>query len=554
MLDHWHFFWCGFLTVIAPIVLDDNTYTNKTWSDVSGLHVKEIHVMEVEFLSNMRYGLLVSKEEWEAWLTKLAKFRRYYELALSPTMLAQTNLSPPRPLVSPLSSPTTYHHQSATATSTANLSPMSSLGAYPMPFYSPTMSRPVFAPVIAPIKLPAWPGKLPTPQEDAVSTQRSGIAKRSISFEDITEPLPKRSSRFISSDTTLPQPIASQAGSLASVGSLTPMSSSGYGIPTRKLSTSFAAAAEARRLPAPNLTLNTAAAQSHLSTQIGAQNTNLYASYPPITAMQQQPHPVPQLAFPVTHAQMPMTLPPPLSLGVRAMSTVYPSTSTANAAPAIPPLLSTNSFAGQSSMLPKSSSAMSATSTTPVTGASTMYNNSQSFGTPSKRSSPMNVLTPSASSMYTAATINSSPLAENFPHLASAIHTPLTHSPSVYLQQRSSPYRPIRNVHMLLNPPPTSSLHDYQSVGPILIPPTQMYYNPLGRPNDLRSGIVPEFQNMQLPYRHSASLTPIHTLQQPALQMPIRDARGQQAQQQQQQSFANSQAYTRQQPHYINGS
>ncbi|CAK7268923.1 hypothetical protein SEPCBS57363_003340 [Sporothrix epigloea] len=49
--------------------LDDNTYTNKTWSDVSGLHVKEIHVMEVEFLSNMRYGLLVSKEEWEALVT-----------------------------------------------------------------------------------------------------------------------------------------------------------------------------------------------------------------------------------------------------------------------------------------------------------------------------------------------------------------------------------------------------------------------------------------------------------------------------------------------------
>ncbi|CAK7268921.1 hypothetical protein SEPCBS57363_003339 [Sporothrix epigloea] len=288
---------------------------------------------------------------------------------------------------------------------------------------------------------------------------------------------------------------------------------------------------------------------------LGAQNTNSYASYPPITAMQQQPQMMPQLAFPVSHAQMPMTLPPPLSLGVRAMSTVYPSTSTANAAPAMPPLLTTNPFAIQSSMLSKSGSAMSTTSTAPVAGASTtMYSNSQTFGTPTKRSSPMNALTPSASSMYTAATINSSPLAESFPHLASTIHTPLTHSPSVYLQQRSSPYRPIRNVHMLLNPPPSSSLHDYQSMGPILIPPTQMYYNPLGRPNDLRSGIVPEFQGIQLPYRHSASLTPIHNLQQPALQMPIRDARAQQAQQQQQQPLDNSQAYTRQQSHYNNGS
>ena len=41
-------------------VLDDNTYTNKTWAEVSGITVKEIHVMEVEFLSNMRYSLLVS--------------------------------------------------------------------------------------------------------------------------------------------------------------------------------------------------------------------------------------------------------------------------------------------------------------------------------------------------------------------------------------------------------------------------------------------------------------------------------------------------------------
>ncbi|KAJ2957352.1 hypothetical protein NQ176_g11251 [Zarea fungicola] len=66
--------------------LDDNTYTNKTWAEVSTFAVQEIHVMEVEFLSNMRYNLLASKEEWEMWLAKLACFHEYYNLT---DMLAQ---------------------------------------------------------------------------------------------------------------------------------------------------------------------------------------------------------------------------------------------------------------------------------------------------------------------------------------------------------------------------------------------------------------------------------------------------------------------------------
>jgi hypothetical protein len=54
--------------------LDDNTYTNKTWSEVSGLKLREIHLMEVEFLSNMRYGLYTSQEDWAKWHKILGKF------------------------------------------------------------------------------------------------------------------------------------------------------------------------------------------------------------------------------------------------------------------------------------------------------------------------------------------------------------------------------------------------------------------------------------------------------------------------------------------------
>ncbi|KAG4433124.1 hypothetical protein IFR05_011391 [Cadophora sp. M221] len=57
--------------------LDDNFYTNKTWSEVSGIAVGELHIMEVEFLSNMRYSLSCTPVEWIRWHDKLEMFDRY---------------------------------------------------------------------------------------------------------------------------------------------------------------------------------------------------------------------------------------------------------------------------------------------------------------------------------------------------------------------------------------------------------------------------------------------------------------------------------------------
>ncbi|KAI9872942.1 MAG: hypothetical protein M1823_008041, partial [Watsoniomyces obsoletus] len=62
--------------------LDDNTYTNKTWAEVSGISVTEIHIMEVEFLSNMRYDLYVSELEWKDWKSTLGLLGSFYEKAL----------------------------------------------------------------------------------------------------------------------------------------------------------------------------------------------------------------------------------------------------------------------------------------------------------------------------------------------------------------------------------------------------------------------------------------------------------------------------------------
>ncbi|KIW12017.1 hypothetical protein PV08_09291 [Exophiala spinifera] len=61
--------------------LDDNTYTNKTWAEVSGISVTEIHIMEVEFLSNMRYDLYASAAEWTEWKAKLGRFGAFYDKA-----------------------------------------------------------------------------------------------------------------------------------------------------------------------------------------------------------------------------------------------------------------------------------------------------------------------------------------------------------------------------------------------------------------------------------------------------------------------------------------
>ncbi|PKY08759.1 hypothetical protein P168DRAFT_278318 [Aspergillus campestris IBT 28561] len=80
--------------------LDDNTYTNKTWAEVSGISVQEIHIMEVEFLSNVRYNLFASEEQWAEWHTKLALFADFFNKA-TPALESEMGPSPPVLRVSP---------------------------------------------------------------------------------------------------------------------------------------------------------------------------------------------------------------------------------------------------------------------------------------------------------------------------------------------------------------------------------------------------------------------------------------------------------------------
>ncbi|KAF7725106.1 hypothetical protein EC973_000432 [Apophysomyces ossiformis] len=54
--------------VLANKFLDDNTFTNKTWSDVSSIPVHELNIMEVEFLSALNYRIYVRQGPFFAWV------------------------------------------------------------------------------------------------------------------------------------------------------------------------------------------------------------------------------------------------------------------------------------------------------------------------------------------------------------------------------------------------------------------------------------------------------------------------------------------------------
>ncbi|CAG8523684.1 19331_t:CDS:2 [Rhizophagus irregularis] len=60
--------------MLANKFLDDNTYTNKTWSEVTNIPVSEINTMEMEFLSSLDYELYVSERQYFEWVKKMDSF------------------------------------------------------------------------------------------------------------------------------------------------------------------------------------------------------------------------------------------------------------------------------------------------------------------------------------------------------------------------------------------------------------------------------------------------------------------------------------------------
>jgi len=322
--------------------------------------------MEVEFLSNMRYGLYTSEAAWKEWHIKLGKFGSYIDRAIrildaAPRLgvLHPTGLNVPAALPSPPAS--------------TNASPAFQAS------YSPARLTRSNTPILLPqIGSTAVSPIGPLPETDL----RVAGHKRSHD-EDLCEPPAKRQTP--SYPLLLPYP--------ASTISELPISQV---LPQQRVSL-------------PSL------------------------SIPPLSTA-----PAPQLA-------------PPLPLpGTRAMSLIYPPTAQWNA-PSIP----TSIPPIQTTSLPPSSS----------------------------RYETAHQLSP-----YPLESAASSPLSATF--ASASTHTP-THSllsPSYYLAQRSSPYRPVRRVQTLLVPQSTTSFHNPTRP----ISQDQMQYHPLGRPmNERRIGHLP---------------------------------------------------------------
>ncbi|KAL3494726.1 hypothetical protein BJX62DRAFT_26743 [Aspergillus germanicus] len=349
--------------------LDDNTYTNKTWAEVSRISVQEIHVMEVEFLSNLRYNLYASKKEWAEWHVKLGLFADFFNNAPLSSESGDV-LHTPVLRLSPNFGPTAR----------AQLSPISSAR---LP--SPT-TEPLHPHSWAPVNGPSY---VPAPQTVNEPLQASSRKRR---YEE---------------------PVEEQH-------------------PPKKIAVHSA-------IPMPPSTLPSSSQMSLPA---------LPPMLPPTSAPPQQsiPGPLPRL---------PHTFAPSVPASI-------PQLTAAPSRPTMPLVYNPGTWAPQ---IPVS------TATQPITNG--VVAPALSLPDPSRRNnSPFAV---------TSATV--SPAVSAY-----AVHTPQTHlSPSFFLANRNSPYRPVRSVNTLLIPPPSASLEQQRT-----IPFDHMHYQPLGKSvTERKTGLLP---------------------------------------------------------------
>ena len=58
--------------VVASKFLQDQTYSNRTWSKISGLAPREIEQLERIFLHTIQYDLVVDAAQWSRWTQELS--------------------------------------------------------------------------------------------------------------------------------------------------------------------------------------------------------------------------------------------------------------------------------------------------------------------------------------------------------------------------------------------------------------------------------------------------------------------------------------------------
>src|SRR5579862_676131 len=152
--------------ILANKFLDDNTFTNSSWSDISGMPRREINILERGWLRKMDYLLHVNPLEQKGWST----WRKAWETwqfdatgkggpsLLSP-VLSRSNSSAASPKCHTTRSPPPPF--STTIAWTSNK--MSQNTAYLTPPISPTFDAPVDTDFFSPITPPShyqWPPRL----------------------------------------------------------------------------------------------------------------------------------------------------------------------------------------------------------------------------------------------------------------------------------------------------------------------------------------------------------------------------------------------------------
>jgi hypothetical protein len=131
----------------------------------------------------------------------------------------------------------------------------------------------------------------------------------------------------------------------------------------------------------------------------------------------------------------------------------------------------------------------------------------QPVSTPTSMTAPpfSNTYTPTADRTHHMSpfppSAGSSPVSTSYPSSTSR-----QLSPSHFLNQRQSPYRPVRGVHTLLVPPPSTSMHNPAQN----IAYNQMQYQPLGRPmTECRAGLLPYMDRNAWPEKNQFNQLPI---------------------------------------------
>lgn len=369
--------------------LDDNTYTNKTWAEVSGISVQEVHIMEVEFLSNMRYSLFTSKQKWDEWHLTLGKFGTFFDRASKIT--ASGTVSPARV-------------------------PKPSLALLPNFVPSP-----------------------PTTQQASPPTSTM-YSPSHMAFSNTPLLQPQATSATVSPIGALPElgPIVQRKRS-ADYGSEPPLKRQAHG---------FAPGPYSNAPLIPTL-------QTPVNRSFEPPSVNRLPPLPSLSIPLPQQHTAPTQVKNWSE----LSLPAP---GGRSMAMVYP------------PPVQWQQPAG-----------------TPTSTAAPPLHNYTPTADRSRQISPF---PPSA---------GNSPVSASFPASTSASRQL---SPSYFLNQRQSPYRPVRGVHTLLVPPPQTSIHNPARN----VAYDQMQYQSLGRPmTERRTGYLPYTDRSAWPENNQFNQLPI---------------------------------------------